>query len=218
MNRLVMIAVCGLLLSPMSLFAQVTRVEVDWEVRVREADYESFSPQISIIMANRRDLTGEFAEFRLNPDYEGIQGGMQIDTWLGTERLAESSHLPRPALATISERITFTTVATAGESQTKYSLEGVHCNSWGDVSDSEIAPCHTVGEGLIRFSMNLTLNESEVEYGHNRVDYVIAKEVRYYIGNALAKRDRTGYYIFKEGESYKGPVSPEEVIDSYIAF
>ena len=218
MNRLVVIAVCGLLFLPVSAFAQVTRVEVDWEIRVREADYESFSPQISIIMANRRDLSSDFAEFRVNPDYEGIQGGLQIDTWNGTQKLAESSHVARPALSASSDKIRFTTVATAELTQTKYSVEEIHCNSWGTVAESEIAPCRTAGEGLIRYSMSLTLDESEVEFGHNRVEYVIAKEVRYYIGNALAKRDRTGYYIFKEGQSYKGPVSPEEVIDTYIAF
>jgi hypothetical protein len=203
---------------PAISFAQAKRVEVDWEIVITEPDAAGVNPQISLIMANREELTGDFAEFRINPSYGNYIGGIKVDTWRGPHELDETMHFQRPPLGTANDKISFTTVAEAFAGRTHYGVENVNSDSWGNIDNSEFGMVTTSGAGVIQFDINLTLAESEVEYGHNRVDYVKVKEIRYYMNGNLARRDRTGYFIFKDGAAFAGPATPYEVIDEYIAF
>lgn len=198
--------------------AQVTRVEVDWEIRTLVPDHVAVAPQISLIMANRVDLSGDFAEFRVNPEYQGYVGGIKVDTWRGPRELDESFYLSRPPLNRDRDSVRLTTFAELDGTSTKYGLQNVSNTQWGSIDNSELQTCRTAGNGLISFSINLTMSESEIEYGHNMVDHVFVKEIRYYIGSNLAQRDRTGYYLFRDGQRFVEPETDEKIIDQYIAF
>jgi hypothetical protein len=198
--------------------AQVTRVELDWEIWTLEPDHVAVAPQISLIMANRVDLSGDFAEFRVNPEYQGYMGGIKVDTWRGPRELDESFYVARPPLNRNEDTVKLTTYVQLDGDFTRYGLQNVSSLQWGSIDNSQLQTCRTADNGLINFSITLTMSESEIEYGHNMVDYIYAKEIRYYIGESLAKRDRTGYYLFKEGKRFVAPESDQEIIDEYIAY
>ncbi len=198
--------------------SQVTRVEVDWEIRTLEPDEVAVAPQISLIMANRGDLTSDFAEFRINPEYEGSIGGIKIDTWRGPQELDESAFVSRPPLNQPNDHLRFTTVAEVDGNSTLYRMKNWSSNQWGNIADSEFQTCRTTGNGRISFSIDLTMSESEIEYGHNMVDHIFVREIRYYIGNSLAKRNRTGFYLYRDGQSFVEPETDQEIIDEFIAF
>ena len=198
--------------------SQITRVEVDWDIRTFEPDEVAVAPQISLIMANRANLDSDFAEFRINPEYEGSIGGIKIDTWRGPQELDESAYVSRPPLNQQNDRLQFTTVAEVDGDSTVYRMKDWTSNQWGNISDSEFQACRTTGNGQIQFSINLTMSESEIEYGHNMVNQIFVKEIRYYIGNNLAKRNRTGYYLYRDGQSIVEPETDQEIIDEYIAY
>lgn len=202
---------------PLGAWSQVTRVEIDWQVTVAEPDAEAMAPQISIILANET-TDGDFAEFKLNPEGEGTQGGILMKTWRGQQELGASSHLDQPPLSTENDRIRFTTSVEVNGGTSTYALTDVSSTQWGNLPDSASATCEIASVSPLQFSINETLYESEVEFGHNRVTHVIAREIRFYIGDNLAKRDRTGYYLFRDGGSHIGPVSAEEIIETYIAY
>jgi hypothetical protein len=191
---------------------------MDWEIRLLEPDQVAVAPQISLIMANRTDLSGDFAEFHLNPEYDGYLGGVKINTWRGPKELDESSYLSKPALNRSGDLVTFTTSAEVVGNQTLYRMKNLSSQQWGQVADSELTGCHTAGSSTINFSLNLTMSESEIEYGHNMVASIRVKEIRRYVGDDLAQRNRTGYYLYRDGQRFVEPETAQEIIDEYIAF
>jgi hypothetical protein len=198
--------------------AQVTRVEVDWEIRTLEPDHVAVAPQISLIMANRVDLSGDFAEFRINPEYQGYLGGVKVDTWRGPRELEESFYVARPPLNRSQDTLKLTSYVQLDGNSTRYGLQDVSSMQWGSLDNSQLKSCRTAGNGLINYSINLTMSESEIEYGHNMVDHIHVDEIRYFIGENLAKRDRTGYFLFKDGKRFVAPETDQKIIDQYIAF
>lgn len=198
--------------------AQITRVEIDWEIQTLEPDDIAVSPQIALIMANRADLSGDYAEFRINPEYDEFLGGIRINTWRGPNELDESFYFPQSPLNRENDLIRFTTLAELDGNLTRYRLKNLRSNQWGQVDNSLLDSCRTVGNGVINYSINITMAESEIEYGHTQVKSVLVKEIRYYQENTLAMRNRTGYFLYRDGVRFVEPETDQEIIDQYIAF
>lgn len=178
----------------------VTRVEEDWVVLIDVPNPLQNAPQITSVMSPVGNADGIHFAFALNhrslPDYTA--GGLQLQCWSdefwigyrdgtnGGVCMVDQEQISYTLRMNIDEQKMLSVAVLNGQSQT-----------WGQFGDTGPLRYEVqVGfENLDDYSPEVTVANSRVGFAANRVKKFQIKEIRYYSGETLVKRDTTGRII-----------------------
>jgi hypothetical protein len=199
-----LLAVC--LAAPAAAYQSgpITKVEEDWEIVISEPDTETNSPQICVVCTPTGSLQGKHAVFEINnlvlPQYYG--GGLQFQTWNGTQAIGERHHDDFKTAATAGEVITFTTSMRVSEGHVSFRVKNGHSTTWGDFgNNNSLWLLHSTDlEDMSGYSTDASVHFSKVGFGGNRVSKFVLKEVRYYSGSDLVSTDTTEHNVLDKPE------------------
>jgi hypothetical protein len=188
-------AALALALFPAAAFGQVSgtvmRVEEDWEMVVTEPSTDITSPQITCLISPVGDLDGVYASLELNhgsiPDFS--TGGLQLQAWNGESWITVRDYADT-TLHHNSETVTWTTrmsLNNAESERLRIRVINGSSTSWGAFGTDTIFRV-TVTSGLANlngYSPTVSVANSGIGFGSQRVDRLVLKRVRYYDGSDI---------------------------------
>jgi hypothetical protein len=163
----------------------VTKVEEDWELVVLEPSPDITAPQITCLISPVGNIDGVYAALELNhgsmPDF--ISGGLQLQAWSGESSIAVSDYCDT-TLQNNGEVVTWTTRMYVHDDHDHVVFKVVNGNStsWGAFGadgtfrlavDSELS-------NLNAYSPEVSVANSGIGFGSQRVERLVLKRVRYY--------------------------------------
>jgi len=160
----------------------VLRVEEDWLLVLGIPDGAVVSPQFHSAMSPYGHVDSIYAQatwnYRSEPDFD--PGGLQVQVWDG-DALLKSKNVVEEPMDSDAETITWTQVM---ETDGEFLLFGVldgSSTSWGTFGGWETT---IVGRKYIPdlsgYSTSVSVANSWITYGSNRVEKLVITEVRYY--------------------------------------
>ncbi len=196
-----LLLICPLLLAAEG--ADVMRVEEDWEVVLNEPDLDVEAPQFHTVCSPFGNLDSVYLQaywnYREQPDF--LAGGMQLAAWLGDYCVDVTTCQENP-LSTAAETITWTTAMETNGSCLRFKILNGSSQTWGSFGEHEIH-LHHFSESvaiphLNGYSTDLSVSNSWISYGANRVNLLRIKEVRSYDADGnLISRDQTPRVVFE---------------------
>jgi len=163
--------------------ANVVSIEEHWELDVGKPTPSRSSPQASMVMSPRLDLSGTFFIYTLNhkdmPNYSA--GGMQVQQWEGDTVRDVHNGPQQGTLSQEGDVITWTQKMEIHEGLLIFQVQDGSSQTWSTFG----------GAGYLKFSTSTTLNnlngyrvsnslgESEVGYAGNRVQTLVLKKLRW---------------------------------------
>jgi hypothetical protein len=176
------------------------KVEEDWELVVIEPSAESVGPQVSCVISPVNHIDGAYANLEVNygslPDFS--EGGLQLQAWSGEEWLSVRD-MAGTTLQNEGETITWTTRMWLHDGQVHFKVANGHGTSWGDFGTSEDNIKLSLNTTLLNlglYSPALSVANSGVGFGGQRVASLKIKRVRYYDGwGNLLLEDYTDHVV-----------------------
>lgn len=180
----------------------IVRVEEDWMMVLNEPDDEVDSPQFHTIMSPYQHLDGNYAQvlwnYRETPDY--VSGGVQLQSYDGDYNIRMRSVEYRQ-LSTVAETVTWTQALTTDGLVISFEVFNGLSETWGTFGrDMRIDENVDLPE-LNQYSPEMSVENSCVTYGSNRVDLLLITEVRYYSIDGLVGVDSTPRVVFEFDDS-----------------
>jgi hypothetical protein len=171
----------------------VVRIEEDWELAIGTPSPESDAPQVVCLISPFADTKSYHATFVVNyhenPSYAA--GGLQLQTWNGKAPL-QSKRAPNQAvLSTTGETIRWTQVMRRTSDGLIFEVLGGSSTTWGAFGNDGSLQA-AVGSSpidLSGYSPALSVKESGVSYGGNRVRSLVLKRIRVYGSSGLLAED-----------------------------
>lgn len=184
--RLVSFCLVSVLLNGANAHAEdpVVRVEIDWELLIDQPDLNNASPSISFAIAAGNNLDGLHGLFTVNySESNGFQaGGFENQIWNGRSRLKTRKTTNTEVLSTPGEVIRFTHVMLydSANSRIYFDVQNFSSTTWGVWSANFVTQYKDVAgyAGLDQFSPIVSMNNSGVIEGKNRVSYILLRRVR----------------------------------------
>jgi len=174
---------------------KVVRVEEDWELVVSAPDLEHAGPQITCVISPTAQLDGVYSVLEINqqtlPEY--APGGLQLQLWEGETPLSDG-HFPNCALlAYPGETITWTQCMQLRDGLLQFEVLNGRSLSWGDFGGQGYLKTTVQSslEDLNAYQPQVSVANSGVPYGGNRVESLVLKRVRYYTADGRVFEDST---------------------------
>ncbi|MEX2115008.1 MAG: hypothetical protein WD845_17575 [Pirellulales bacterium] len=167
----------------------IDRVEEDWRLVVSEPDTLLVSPQVTCTMSPEGNLDSDYAVFDLNlrnfPSYEA--GGVQLQVWNGDNSVSSIRSKSGVVLAEANEVITWTQSMSVQDHKVSFAVTNGQSTSWGSFGDGNSIELvkDTDLQNLNGYSPQLTVDNSGVGYGANRVATLTLVAIRLYSGPTL---------------------------------
>jgi hypothetical protein len=170
----------------------VAAIEEDWIIIVDEPSFEEILPQLYVVTTPTGNLEATYSVFEINnlllPDFYG--GGLQFQTWLGTDATGEAHHNSFNALATAGETITFTVGMKLQNGNLQFQVKNGASTTWGAFggNNSLLLSVPADVTSLASYVPELSAKLSRVGAGRGRVTKFQLKQIRYYdaSGNLLS--------------------------------
>jgi len=177
--------VCFLLASsilPAQMIGPVTRVEEDWELVLSAPDGDLLAPQLHTVISPFADLDTYYAQITWNyrelPDF--APGGFQVQGWVG-ENVVDVRSFDLEAFSRQSERFIWTQVMAVSEGWTAFAVVNGFSPTWGSFGGIEAVIYDFTGlSDLSAYSPEVSVRNSLITYGANRVQWLGIREVRYF--------------------------------------
>jgi hypothetical protein len=196
----------GLLLLPAALRAEfpsaVAKVEEDWELVLLEPSPENAAPQVTCAISPVGHFDGVYAALELNhgtlPDYTA--GGLQLQAWNGETWLTVRDY-ENSTLHHSGEVVTWTSRMWISDGVLTFRVANGNSTSWGTFgSGGNIKlSLNTSLSNLNGYDPDLSVSQSGIGYGSQRVQSLKLKKVRYYDGNGnLMLEDTTPRVVHQE--------------------
>ena len=177
----------------------VLRVEEDWNLILTEPDNVAESPQFHTVMAPSNRLEYVYLQSTWNyhetPDY--IPGGVQLQAWREGNCVFANGYLASRLLSTQGETITWTQALSTDGHFLRFEILNGSSTTWGPFGGSTM---RLVGSmqipNLNGYTPQLSVENSGVTYGANRVMVLAITAVRYYGIDGLLYEDHTPRVVF----------------------
>lgn len=160
----------------------ILRVEEDWELVLGTPDPATVSPQVTCTIAPAGDLDSFYAVFDLNlrnfPSYEA--GGVQLQLWNGDSSVEAVREKTGLTLRTDGETITWTQRVTVNDGALQFAVVNGDSTTWDQFGTSIAITVATDLENLNSFSPELSVQNSGVGFGANRVTSLTLVRMRAY--------------------------------------
>lgn len=180
----------------------VVRVEEDWQLVLNEPDDAMTSPQFHTVMSPLSNIDTSYAQvlwnYREVPDF--VAGGLQLQGWNG-EQMVNSKTVRITPLSTSAETIRWTQVLEIVWGELFFDIINGQSTTWGLFGkDMRLQQYGTV-PNLNAYSPQVSVNNSCITYGSNRVTQLVITEVRYYGPWGLLYTDSTPKTVYAESSN-----------------
>ncbi len=176
----------------------VLRIEEDWALVLNEPDGNVDSPQFHTVMSPYDDSEMFFAQvlwnYREVPDF--IPGGVQLQSYYG-DKLIQRRSMEYGQLSTAAETITWTQSLSTDGALLSFEVNNGQSTTWGSFGRDMRIDDDAGLKSLEGYSTDVTVRESGVTYGSNRVDSMSITQVRYYGASGLLWVDATPRVVFE---------------------
>lgn len=176
----------------------VTRVEEDWFLWVQEPNGTVYSPQFHTVMSPFGHMDSYYFQVTWNyrelPDF--MSGGFQVQSWDGESNLNTQS-VERIELSREAEIITWTQVLEVNGTQVGFSVINGMSATWGTFGHPDTTIIHNGSfSDLGGYSPDVSIGNSWITYGENRVFILKIRAVRYYGASGLLRTDTTQRVVY----------------------
>ncbi len=178
----------------------IVRVEEDWVLVLNAPDTDLDAPQFHTMMSPFGHVDSYFAQVTWNyqEDPEFVSGGLQLQSWNGDDLVRRRS-IDREQLSTEAEIITWTQTLETDGSVLSFSIVNGQSSTWG-----EFGRDMTIGQDVSLANLNdyntdVTVENSWITYGANRVTGMAILEVRRYGESGLISVDSQPRIVFYLG-------------------
>ena len=177
----------------------ITRVEEDWLLWVGQPADAIFSPQFHTVMSPFGNMEAYYFQVTWNylelPDF--TSGGFQVQSWNGEDHL-ENQDVYSSELSRTAEIITWTQVLETNGQQIGFSVMDGVSSSWGTFGHPETTIIHDGSiSNLNGYRPDVSVGNSWITYGQNRVAILKIKAVRYYGAHGLIRTDSTSRVVYQ---------------------
>lgn len=179
----------------------VLGVAEDWELVLYEPNEVLNAPQFHTVMSPLGHLDSLFAQVTWNyrelPSF--TSGGLQIQAWDGETILAEKSFASEK-LSTSEEIVRWTQILQTDGERVSFTIKNGQSTTWGNfgypAENMKIQGPANLPD-LDGYSPSLSVENSRISFGSNRVGSLKITEVRYYGASGLLGVDTTDKVVFE---------------------
>lgn len=177
----------------------VMRVEQDWRVVLEEPDGSVDSPQFHTVMSPFDHLDSYFAQFMWNfREQPFAAGGLQLQVW-GSEWLMGSKNVREELLSDAAETVTWTQVLDTDGTHVSVQVLNGESTTWGAFGGSATkVSANAAVPNLNAYNTDVSVYNSTITLGSNRVQQMEITEVRKYGSNGLISVDSTPKVVFSQ--------------------
>lgn len=197
----------------------VVRVEEDWQLVLNEPNYGANSPQFHTLMSPGKDTESIYIQatwnYRELPAFQS--GGLQLQGWFGDSCGIQRNPCTEQ-LSNSAETVTWTqSLETDRSSKIVFSIMNGQSTTWGTFGGD----LHKI-TGYIRipdlnaYSTSVSVQNSWITYGANRVDSLVITQVRRYGSGGLISVDTEPKVIYNLEQDQS--VQAEIVEDAGFSF
>lgn len=167
---------------PAQTLDPVVRVEEDWELVLNAPNGDLLAPQLHTVLSPFADLDTCYAQISWNyrevPDF--APGGFQVQAWANDTVVAARS-FDLVEFSRQSERFTWTQVMVAYDGWAAFAVIDGYSPTWGAFGGVEAVVADFTGlPNLEGYSTDVSVKNSLITYGANRVRSLGIVQVRYY--------------------------------------
>lgn len=171
---------------PLPLAEPVTGVEEVWQLVLIEPDGGLYSPQFTTVMSPTGDLDTFYVQVSWNyrefPDF--VPGGYQVQGW-SSEALVRTRNDARDIFMDDTETTRWVQVMAVSNSSVGFAIFDGVSTTWGLFGGQDTVIHDQVGiASLDNYSPEVSVRNSCITYGANRVALLMITEVRYYGDNS----------------------------------
>jgi hypothetical protein len=173
----------------------IVRVEEDWELVVTSTDSNSTSPQVSTAFSPWGNVEGHYATFEINhqsaPTFE--DGGLHLQIWNSDDIQDTVCHGTDSVMDTDGETVRWTQRIRVHEGRLYFSVRNGSSTTWGSFGAygalwrSVPSNLHS----LNAYDPEVSVENSGITFGGNRVSSLVLKEVRRYRADGQVLVDDT---------------------------
>jgi len=171
----------------------VVRVEEDWELVIETPDPGSDGPQITCAISPLGNLDSLYATFELNHQSELTfeAGGLQLQIWDGEVLLSDKGYPNRNVLSQAGEVITWTQCLEVQNDTVTFEVINGISTTWGNFGGQGYlkAMLSTTLTDLGSYNSSVSVGDSGVSYGGNRVSSLVLKSVRFHLSTGEVIED-----------------------------
>ncbi|MBI3469118.1 MAG: hypothetical protein HY000_39440 [Planctomycetes bacterium] len=175
----------------------ILRVEEDWVLVLNEPKSNINSPQFHTVMSPFDHLSSYYGQVTWNywelPSFTA--GGLQMQIWNGDNCVRRTAPESR-VLSTAAETITWTQVLETDGADLSFSIENGSSSTWGTFLGFRAYTNANVAN-LSGYSTSVSVDNSLISYGSNRVVSLVITEVRKYDATGLVSVDQVDKVVFQ---------------------
>jgi hypothetical protein len=175
----------------------VVRVEEDWELIVKNPDWNVAAPQVATQM-KRWEGSSRFFNLHLNAvDLPKLAlGGMQLQAWQGTNNLASTTSANNDIMNTPNEVVSWTQYLwKKPDGKLYFGVSTASSETWGDFSGQEVQ-MPTGNTNLDEYSPSYSASYSGITFGANRVASFKLLRVRVLLSDGAVVTDNTTRAVY----------------------
>lgn len=162
---------------------EIVLIEEHWQLRIGQPDPQSVAPQASMVMAPHSQLDATYFVFALN--HRGVPhfapGGLQVQHWENDEPIATIDTRSEQPIVESNEVITWVQRLELKEGRLVFEVVDGQSNSWGAFGGSHELQLSvpTTLSNLNDYAPRISLEESGVSFGGNRVQSLVLQKLRW---------------------------------------
>ncbi len=171
----------------------VVMIEEDWELVVRDPEGDVTAPQLHTVLSPFPVLEPYYAQITWNyrevPYFQA--GGFQVQGWAGDDILIARS-FDLNEFSNMQEKFKWTQVMATDGERTRFAVVNGFSPTWGNFGGIEAIVGDFAGlPDLSGYRTDVSVRNSLITYGSNRVRLFQIVEVRYFGPDGLLYRDTT---------------------------
>jgi hypothetical protein len=186
----------------------VVRIEEDWQLVLNEPDSMMEAPQFQTVMSPFGTLFSYYAlviwNYRETPNF--APGGLQLQSWDGDVRICRRG-VGDTLLSTTAETITWTQALETNGSLLTFQILNGQSVTWGEFGKDMLITQTATVPNLSSYRTAISVDNSWITYGSNRVDRMVITQVRRYTASGQVTVDSTPKVVFERTDT--GNPDPE---------
>jgi hypothetical protein len=166
----------------------INKVDEYWELDLNTPNPANSAPQLTFLISPTGTTNSLYAVFVVN-QRDGQVGGLQLQLWNGTTRLATSTFSNGSSLASAGEKVQWITEMTVNNGTLTVAIKNLSSDTWGNYGTNQTAitaSTTTSLSNLNSYDLNVSAANSGVDFGNTRVGKLSLKKVVTVTGNQKA--------------------------------
>lgn len=177
---------------------KIVKVEEDWEMVLYEPNSAVNSPQFHTVMSPTGDMNSYYVQISWNYwEYQDYRpGGLQIQVWNGEHFFSDLAY-PGANLSDTAETIRWTQVLSVKTGTLAVGIENGNSSTWGAFGGDDMKLHGNLGiDNLNAYKRDVSVKNSLITFGSNRVSMLVLKQVRKYSSEGLVSVDNHPKVVF----------------------